>query len=98
MDLWELSFQRAGTITKKTAPKFYYLRELDVHQLCLISARTGRKGMWIPLAKELCLVGSRKGAFSAVAPALWNIMSLPLTGTLDGPNKPAFRKAMKTWL
>lgn len=57
---------------------------------------TSRKGLlWIPLAKEFLLAGSRRRAFSSVAPILWNILVLERRST---STPLSFWKSLKAWL
>lgn len=57
--------------------------------------RDGRESIfWIPSVKELQLSGSRR-AFSAAAPALWNIVASRIR---SGPNLLSFHKSLTTEL
>lgn len=55
-----------------------------------------RKGLLqIPPAKEFWLLRSRRRAFSAVAPTLWNI---PSSEVRSAPTLLIFQKSLKTWI
>uniref|UniRef100_A0A803TBL4 Reverse transcriptase domain-containing protein n=1 Tax=Anolis carolinensis TaxID=28377 RepID=A0A803TBL4_ANOCA len=56
---------------------------------------SGEALLSLPPSSQICLVGTRERAFSAVVPRLWT--SLPREIRL-APSLPSFKKQLKTWM
>lgn len=77
---------------------YFYLRNVRIKKMlaALKYNFKNRLGMLqIPSTKEYRLLGIRKGTFSAVATALWDILPLEIRMV---PTVLAFCKALKMWL